>query len=172
MLPRLVLPSLLAVAALPVAAQNSDLAASATQQLPALTEVYKHLHEHPELSGHEVQTAAYIAAALRKLGYTVTEHVGKYKDGSQAEGVVAILENGPGPRLLLRTELDALPVEEKTGVDYASRVTTTNAQGQTIPVMHACGHDLHMTVMLGVAKELAGAQEPVAWDRHDHRAAR
>ncbi len=92
---------------------------------------------------------------MRKLGYTVTDHVGKYKDGTQAEGVVAILENGAGPRLLLRTELDALPVEEKTGLDYASHVTTTNAQGQTVAVMHACGHDLHMTVMLGVAKELA-----------------
>ncbi len=141
--------------ALPIAAQNpADLAASAEKQLPVLTATYKHLHENPELSGHEVQTAAYVAADLKKLGYTVTEHVGKYKDGTQAEGVVAVLENGPGPRLLLRTELDALPVEEKTGLDYASHVTTTNAQGQTIPVMHACGHDLHMTVMMGVAKEL------------------
>jgi metal-dependent amidase/aminoacylase/carboxypeptidase family protein len=92
---------------------------------------------------------------LRKLGYTVTEHVGKYEDGTQAEGVVAVLENGSGPRLLLRTELDALPVDEKTGLDYASHAKTTNAQGQTIPVMHACGHDLHMTVLLGAAKELA-----------------
>jgi hippurate hydrolase len=144
---------------LPLAAQNlsgaADLAQSAAQQLPALTETYKHLHENPELSKQEVHTAAFIAAELRKLGYTVTEHVGKYEDGSQAEGVVAILENGPGPRLLLRTELDALPVDEKTGLDYASHVKTTNAQGQTIPVMHACGHDLHMTVLLGAAKELA-----------------
>jgi hippurate hydrolase len=96
-----------------------------------------------------------VAGELRKLGYTVTEHVGKYEDGTQAEGVVAVLENGKGPRVLLRTELDALPVEEKTGLDYASHVKTTNAQGQTTPVMHACGHDLHMTVMLGVARELA-----------------
>jgi len=132
----------------------ADLAESAKGQLPALTETYKHLHENPELSGHEVQTAAYVAAALRKLGYTVTEHVGKYQDGTQAEGVVAMLENGAEPRLLLRTELDALPVEEKTGLDYASRVTTTNAQGQKVGVMHACGHDLHMTVLLGVAQEL------------------
>ena len=73
-----------------------------------------------------------------------------------------ILENGPGPRLLLRTELDALPVEEKTGLDYASHVTTTNAQGQAVGVMHACGHDLHMTVMLGVAQGAGRAQEPVA----------
>ena len=138
-----------------IASAQADLASSAQKQLPALTEVYKHLHENPELSGHEVQTAAYVAGELKKLGYTVTEHVGKYEDGSQAEGVVAILENGKGPRVLLRTELDALPVEEKTGLDYASHVKTTNPQGQTVGVMHACGHDLHMTVMLGVAKELA-----------------
>jgi hippurate hydrolase len=145
--------------ALPMAAQSAvnaaGLAASAQKQLPALTETYKHLHENPELSGHEVQTAAFVAGALRKLGYTVTGHVGKYADGTQAEGVVAILENGAGPRLMLRTELDALPVEEKTGLDFASHVKTTNAQGQQISVMHACGHDLHMTVLLGVARELA-----------------
>ncbi|MGA2537319.1 MAG: amidohydrolase [Terracidiphilus sp.] len=147
--------SALAAAAIPLAAQDAaDLAASAQAQLPTLTETYKHLHENPELSGHEVQTAAYVAADLKKLGYAVTEHVGKYADGTQAEGVVAILKNGAGPTLLLRTELDALPVEEKTGLDYASHVKSTNAQGQAVGVMHACGHDLHMTVMLGVAKEL------------------
>ena len=123
--------------------------------MPALTETYKHLHRNPELSHHEEQTAAYMAAELRKLGYTVTEHMGKYEDGAQASGIVAILDNGPGPRLLLRTELDALPVEEKTGLDYASTVKTTNAQGQQVGVMHACGHDLHMTVLLGAAKEMA-----------------
>jgi hippurate hydrolase len=138
-----------------IASGQADLASSAGKQLPALTEVYKHLHENPELSGHEVQTAAYMAGELKKLGYTLTEHVGKYEDGSQAEGVVAIMKNGKGPRVLLRTELDALPVEEKTGLDFASHVKTTNPQGQTVGVMHACGHDLHMTVMLGVAKELA-----------------
>jgi amidohydrolase len=146
---------LLAGAALPLAAQSAtDLNAAAERQLPALTETYKHLHENPELSGHEVQTAAFVAGELRKLGYAVTEHVGKYADGTQAEGVVAVLQNGQGPRVMLRTELDALPVEEKTGLNYASHVKTTNAQGQTISVMHACGHDLHMTVMLGVARKL------------------
>ena len=150
--------SILIGAALPVGAQSAgsaDLNAAAERQLPALVEVYKHLHENPELSGHEVKTAAFMAGELRKLGYTVTEHVGRYDDGSQAEGVVAVMENGKGPRVMLRTELDALPVEEKTGLDYASHVKTTNAQGQTISVMHACGHDLHMAVMLGVARELA-----------------
>jgi amidohydrolase len=147
--------SILTAMAVPLAAQApAGLDASAQKQLPALTETYKHLHENPELSGHETQTAAYVAAALSKLGYTVTTHVGKYENGTQAEGVVAILENGAGPRVLLRTELDALPVDEKTGLDYASRVKTTNALGQTVPVMHACGHDLHMTVLLGVAREL------------------
>jgi hippurate hydrolase len=150
------------LAALPLAAQSpADLSASAEKQLPALTATYKHLHENPELSGHEVQTAAFLAAELKKLGFTVTGHVGKYEDGSQAEGVVAILENGAGPRLMLRTELDALPVEEKTGLDFASQVKTTNPQGQQVSVMHACGHDLHMTVMLGVAKELAARR--AAW---------
>ena len=135
-------------------AATAGLADSEQKQLPALTEIYKHLHENPELSKQETQTAAFVAGELRKLGYTVTEHVGKYADGTQAEGVVAVMENGAGPRVLLRTELDALPVEEKTGLDYASHVKTTNAQGQTVGVMHACGHDLHMTVLLGVAKEL------------------
>ena len=149
----------LAAAAMPIAAQSSaaqaDLAATAERQLPSLTETYKHLHRNPELSGHEEQTAAFVAGELRKLGYTVTEHVGKYEDGTQALGVVAVMENGAGPRLLMRTELDALPVEEKPGLDYASHVKTINAQGQQVSVMHACGHDLHMTVLLGAARELA-----------------
>jgi len=148
-----------AVAALPVAAQGptsqAGLAATVEGQLPALSETYKHLHRSPELSRHEEQTSAFLAGELRKLGYAVTERVGKYEDGAQAFGVVAVLENGPGPRLLIRTDMDALPVEEKTGLDYASTVKTTNAQGQQVSVMHACGHDLHMTVLLGTARELA-----------------
>jgi hippurate hydrolase len=148
--------SALVVLALPLASQTpSDLAASVQRQLPALTETYKHLHRSPELSRHEEQTSAFVAGELRKLGYTVTEHVGKYADGAQAFGVVAVLENGAGPRLLIRTDMDALPVEEKTGLDYASTVKTTNAQGQQVSVMHACGHDLHMTVLLGAARERA-----------------
>jgi hippurate hydrolase len=134
---------------------NTDLAASTEHQLPALVETYKYLHRNPELSHHEEKTAAFIAAELRKLGYTVTEHVGRYPDGSQAFGVVAVLQNGAGPRLLLRTELDALPVTEKTGLDYASTVHATDPQGQEVGVMHACGHDLHMTVFLGAAREMA-----------------
>jgi hippurate hydrolase len=159
MLLRTFVAAAVAAAAMPLAAQSpsaqADLAASVERQLPALTETYKHLHRNPELSRHEEQTAVFLAGELRKLGYKVTEHVGKYEDGAQAFGVVAVLENGPGPRLLLRTELDALPVEEKTGLDYASTVKSENAQGQPVGVMHACGHDLHMTVLLGAARELA-----------------
>lgn len=146
-------------AALPLAAQTpatpSDLSNSVDRQLPTLTETYKHLHRNPELSRHEEQTSALVAGELRKLGYTVTDHVGKYDDGTQAFGVVAILENGAGPRVLIRTDMDALPVEEKTGLDYASTVKSTNAQGQQVGVMQACGHDLHMTVFLGMAREMA-----------------
>jgi amidohydrolase len=149
----------LCAASLPLAAQSPaippDLASSVNSQLPALTSTYKHLHTNPELSRQEKQTSAYVAAALRKDGYTVTEHVGLYGDDAPAYGVVAILQNGPGPRVLIRTELDALPVVEKTGLDYASTVKTTNAEGQSVGVMHACGHDLHMTVLLGAAQQMA-----------------
>jgi len=158
MLFRVFVVAAVAAGAFPLAAQNpiaTGLAATAQRQLPALTETYQHLHRNPELSRHEEQTSAFVAGELRKLGYTVTEHVGKYADGVQAFGIVAVLENGAGPRLLIRTDMDALPVEEKTGLDYASTVKTTNAQGQQVGVMHACGHDLHMTVLLGTAREMA-----------------
>lgn len=146
-------------AVLPLPAQSpalpADLPASVAGQLPALTETYKHLHQNPELSRQEEQTSAYLAAALRKLGYTVTERVGLYADRTRAYGIVALLQNGPGPRVMIRTDMDALPVVEKTGVDYASTVKATDPQGQQVGVMHACGHDLHMTVLLGVAQQMA-----------------
>jgi amidohydrolase len=141
------------------AQQPADLKASVEAQLPSLTETYKDFHRNPELSHHEEHTSAKLAADLRALGYTVTEHVGVYMDGSKAWGIVAVLENGPGPRLLIRSDMDALPVEEKTGVDYASHVQSKNAEGQPSPVMHACGHDIHMTVLLGTAKELAARRK-------------
>src|SRR5215469_3164736 len=106
--------------------------------------LYLDLHQHPELSGHEVQTASKLAAALRNAGYEVSEHVG-------GTGIVAMLKNGPGPTIMLRTELDALPVEEKTGLPYASKVRTKDDAGHDVPVMHACGHDLHMAALLGAA---------------------
>ncbi len=152
------LPVLLSVAglALSLAAQSSaDLKSSVDAQLPALTETYKHLHRNPELSHHEEKTSTLLAGELRKLGYEVTERVGKYEDGKQAYGVVAVLKNGAGPRLLIRADMDALPVEEKTGLDYASTLRTKNDAGQDVGVMHACGHDIHVTVLLGTAKEMA-----------------
>jgi amidohydrolase len=125
------------------------------QDIPNLVEIYKDLHAHPELSHQESRTSVLLAAELRKAGYTVTEHVGKYPDGSQAYGVVAILENGPGPRLLIRTDLDALPIVEETGLAYASHVRAKNPAGQDVGVMHACGHDIHITTMIGAARALA-----------------
>ena len=135
--------------------QSPGLSASVESQLPSLTETYKHLHRNPELSQHEENTSAYLAGELRKAGYVVTEHVGKYPDGSQAFGIVAVLENGAGPRLLIRSDMDALPLDEKTGLDYASTARAKNAEGHDVGVMHACGHDIHMTVLLGTAREMA-----------------
>src|SRR5882724_10372746 len=127
-------------------------------QLANLVSTYKSIHSHPELSHHEEHTSALLATELRKAGYTVTDHVGKYPDGSQAYGVVALLENGAGPRLLIRADMDALPVVEETGVPYASHVKSTNASGQEVGVMHACGHDIHVTTLIGTARALAASK--------------
>jgi amidohydrolase len=124
-------------------------------QLPGLVETYKSIHSHPELSHQEERTAATLAAELRKAGYAVTERVGKYPDGSQAYGVVGVLENGAGPRLLIRADMDALPITEETGVPYASHVRSKNAAGQEVGVMHACGHDVHVTTLMGTARTLS-----------------
>jgi len=115
---------------------------------PDAHSLYIDLHQHPELSTHEVQTAATLAQHLRGAGYDVTEHIG-------GTGVVAILKNGPGPTVMLRTELDALPVEEKTGLPYASKVRVKDDAGREVAVMHACGHDVHMAAMLGTAEIMA-----------------
>jgi amidohydrolase len=143
------------VACAAIAQSPAGVSDSVKAQLPALTETYKQLHRNPELSHHEEKTSAYLAGELRKAGYIVTERVGKYQDGSQAYGIVAVLENGAGPRLLVRADMDALPVEEKTALDYASTAHATDSQGQDVGVMHACGHDIHMTVLLGTAREMA-----------------
>ena len=134
------------------------LSAVACAQAPSSQEVdavysdahalYLDIHENPELSSHEGQTAAKLAARLRGLGYEVTEHVG-------GTGIVAILKNGAGPTVMLRTELDALPVEEKTGLAYASKVHAKDDAGRDVPVMHACGHDLHMASIVGTAAIMA-----------------
>jgi len=119
---------------------------------PAARAFYLDLHQFPELSSHEIRTAAKLAARLRDLGYTVTEGVG-------GTGVVAILRNGAGPRVMLRTELDALPVEEKTGLSYASKVHAQDDSGYDVPVMHACGHDLHMAALVATADIMAHSKE-------------
>jgi amidohydrolase len=152
--------SLLALAALlPLAAVAQKPAVEVDRQMPALIEHYKSLHEHPELSHHETWTAAYLANALRHLGFTVTEHIGKYQDGTPAEGVIAILKNGAGPQVLIRTELDALPLQEKTGLPYASHLTAKDDSGQAVGVMHACGHDIHMTTIIGTAGQLTAHKD-------------
>jgi hippurate hydrolase len=110
--------------------------------------LYKDLHRNPELGFQEVQTSAKLAARLKALGFDVTTGVGK-------TGVVGIMKNGAGPTVMLRTELDALPVAEKTGLPFASSATTKNAAGQVVPVMHACGHDIHMSAWAGAARIMA-----------------
>jgi amidohydrolase len=135
-----------------------DLSRFVDGELSGLVTTYKAIHAHPELSHHEEMTAALMATELRNAGFTVTEHVGTYPDGTQAYGVVAILENGPGPRLLIRTDMDALPIVEDTGLTYASHVMSKNQAGQEVGVMHACGHDVHVTTMIGTARALASSR--------------
>ena len=130
------------------------------QQITSLVATYKTLHAAPELSHHEEKTATFFAKELRALGYTVTERVGKYERPEWTSyGVVALLKNGAGPTVVVRTDLDALPVEEKTELSYASKVKALNDAGQEVSVMHACGHDIHITTMLGTAKLLASLKD-------------
>src|SRR5207244_13504150 len=112
------------------------------------------LHQTPELCSKEEKTSAKRADRLRRMGYEVMTGVGGY-------GIVGVMRNGAGPTLLLRTDMDALPVEEKTGLPYASKVTAPDPAGKTVPVMHACGHDLHMSAWIGAAELLARDKE--AW---------
>ena len=135
-----------------------DVSAFEKSEIPGLVDLYKGIHEHAELSHFEVKTSAIVADELRKAGYTVTDHVGVYPDGSKAYGVVGILKNGPGPMLLVRGDMDALPIIEETGVPYASHVVSKNQAGQTVGVMHACGHDIHTTVLIGTARALAATK--------------
>ncbi len=134
---------------------SQSLTALIDKQLSGLVEIYKDIHAHPELSHQEARTSALLANELRKAGFTVTERVGKYPDGSQAYGVIAVLENGPGPRLLIRADMDALPVVEETGLSYASHVRVKSPTGEEVGVMHACGHDIHVTALIGTARALA-----------------
>src|SRR3954451_11001892 len=115
---------------------------------PWQEEMYRDLHEHPELSHQEQRTAGVVADRLRPAGFEVHERVG-------GTGVVGVLRNGDGPAVLLRADMDALPVREATGLPYASAATGTDASGNEVPVMHACGHDVHVTSLLGAAQLLA-----------------
>ncbi len=128
----------------------------ADAELPALLTIYKDVHTHPELSGHEERTSAIVAKELRAAGCQVTEHLGKYeKSDLKGYGVVGVMKNGDGPTVLVRTDMDALPVEEQTGLPYASKVVAKNDEGKDVRVMHACGHDAHISMFIGVVRALA-----------------
>jgi amidohydrolase len=133
-------------------AQTNQLKEQLEPVLPDAYALYLDLHQHPELSSHETRTAALLAGRLRQLGYEVTENVG-------GTGVVGIMKNGSGPTVMLRTELDALPVEELTGLPYASKIRTKDDSGRDVPVMHACGHDLHMSSWWGTAAIMARTKD-------------
>ena len=120
--------------------------------LSFLEDFYRDLHAHPELSFQEARTAGLVADRLRTLGYEVAEGVGR-------TGVVGTLSRGSGPTVLLRADMDALPVQEATGLDYASTATATTPEGREVPVMHACGHDMHVTALLGCLEDLASQQD-------------
>src|SRR6516164_4849531 len=119
--------------------------------LPDLEALYKDVHSHPELSMQETRTAALATDRLRAAGYDVTPGVGK-------TGVVGLLRNDDGPTVMLRADMDALPVEEATHLPYASKVKATDREGKTVPVMHACGHDMHVTWLTGATALLAQAR--------------
>jgi hippurate hydrolase len=140
----------------PTAGMPADLrqrvAAQVAESFTRLEPLYRHFHGHPELSGQEEKTSQRLADELEQLAFKVTRRVGGY-------GVVGILSNGPGPTVLVRTDMDALPVPEQTGAPYASSAKATDDQGNTVGVMHACGHDMHMTVFLGTARMLSQLQE-------------
>jgi amidohydrolase len=133
---------------------SDDVSANLRKLLPDLEELYKDIHSHPELSMQETRTAEIAAKRLQAAGYEVTSGVGK-------TGVVGLLRNGNGPTVMLRADMDALPVKEETGLPYASSVTAKDAEGKTVPVMHACGHDMHVTWLVGAATLFA--QERDTW---------
>lgn len=138
------------MAAMP--AHADELSDAVSADMDSLLELYRDLHANPELSFQEFRTAEKLAIEARRLGFTVTEKVGQ-------TGVVAVMENGPGPVVMLRADMDGLPVEEQTGLAYASKVTATTGQGIESPVMHACGHDTHMTAWVGTARQLAARKD-------------
>lgn len=140
--------SLVALSGSPASAQSDPIRAQVQSELPALMTIYRDLHQNPELSFQEVRSAKIMAEAARKAGFEVTEGVGK-------TGIVAVLRNGPGPVVLVRADMDALPVEEQTGLPYASKARGVSTAGVESGIMHACGHDTHMAGWIGAARVLA-----------------
>ena len=150
-----------------VIAKDADLNRSIEDDYQYVLDLYQHFHENPELSYQEANSAARMAKEWRELGFTVTEGIGdewikkkmEQDFGSVPEGVggfglIGVLENGDGPTLMLRADMDALPLEEKTGLSYASKVIATDHRGVEAPVMHACAHDSHMAILIGAARQL------------------
>src|SRR5437870_7215191 len=136
-------------------AQEQPVEKIAQGELPSLLAIYKDIHSHPELSTREEKTSALVAKELRATGCEVTENFGKYDNPDlKCYGVIGIMKNGTGPTVLVRTDMDALPVEEDTGTPYASKVTTKGDDGREVHVMHACGHDAHMSAFIGTARAL------------------
>lgn len=128
----------------------------ADQELPSLLAIYKDVHQHPELSGQEKQTAEMVAKELKAVGCEVIDHLGKYSEaGPVGYGVVGVMKNGDGPVVLVRTDMDALPIAEETGLPYASKATGKNRVGDDVHIMHACGHDVHIATFIGVARAMA-----------------
>src|SRR4030095_14855864 len=151
---RLLISLLLIGATSKLAAQQTP-QSLADAELPAVLTISKDLHSHPELSGYEERTAALVAKELRAADCQVTEHLGKYENSKhKAYGVVGVMKNGNGPTVLVRTDTDALPVEEETGLPYASKVVAKNDDGKEVHVMHACGHDSHIAAFIGTARAL------------------
>jgi hippurate hydrolase len=149
-MPRTLLAALLSAAAMTAAAlpaQAQELRGAIRADMPSLLAIYRDLHSNPELSMQETRSAGIMAAEAQRLGFTVTTGVG-------GTGVVAVLENGPGPVLMLRADMDGLPVEEQTGLPFASRARGTTREGLATGIMHACGHDTHMAAWIGTARRL------------------
>jgi amidohydrolase len=143
---------LAAAMTLPSPASAAALSDAIRADMPQLMTIYRDLHAHPELSMQEIRTPATLAPMMRKLGFEVTEHVGK-------TGAVAVLKNGPGPVLMLRADMDALPVKEATGLPFASTVIGKLRDGTPTPVMHACGHDTHLASFIGTARRLVAMKD-------------
>lgn len=147
--PRMLLAAIIAAPLTGLSAQAADLPAAIAKDYDAhLGALFEHFHRHPELSHMEFKTAERLAKELRAAGFEVTEKVGK-------TGIVAIMKNGPGPLVMMRADMDGLPVEEKSGLAYASKIRSKDWEGNEVGVMHACGHDVHITSLVGTARQMA-----------------